>query len=438
MAESSCRAMDRAPGPSQPQATSYPRSWLVAWCLYDWGSSAYPAIVLSFVFAPYFTEHVAPDSITGTILWGNAMTVSAIVIAVLSPVLGAFCDKGGRRKAWLFGCTSVAVVAVASLWFVRPDPVVVLMAIVLVVASNTFFELGYVFYNGMLPSIVAPREIGRASGWGWGVGYIGSLASMAATWFVLMRTNGADLGLRHDEFEHLRAAALLAAGWFAVFALPLFVIVPDRPGTGLSAREIVRSGLGELTRTIGILREHRSTAWYLAAHMVYIDGLNTLFTFAPIYAAARFGLSEAELLMFGVGVYVCAGVGSIAFAWVDDWIGARPVLLGSLAAIIVLCAATLLTAEKKYFIAVALLLSVFLGPVQAASRSLMARLSPPALQNQMFGLYALAGRATAPLGPLLVTWLVAMTSSQRAGLAVVVALLAIGAGLMLPVREPRA
>jgi UMF1 family MFS transporter len=433
-AESSRSAIDRAPGHSK--VVSYPRGWLAAWCLYDWGSSAYPAIILSFVFAPYFTEHVAPDSITGTILWGNAMTASALVIGILSPVLGAFCDKGGRRKVWLFGCTSVAVATVASLWFVRPDPDVVVLAIILVIASNTFFELGYVFYNGMLPSIVAPSEIGRASGWGWGVGYLGSLASMAVIWFVLIRAHEMDLGLRYDEFEHLRAAALLAAGWFAIFALPLFVIVPDRPSTGLSAGTIIRSGLGELARTFRTLREHRSMAWYLAAHMLYVDGLNTLFTFAPIYAAATFGLSEAELLIFGVGVYICAGIGSIACAWVDDWIGARPVLLGSLTAVITLCAATVLTAEKGYFIVVALSVSIFLGPVQAASRSLMARLSPPALQNQMFGLYALAGRATAPLGPLLVTWIVAMTLSQRAGLAIVIVLLAIGAGLLLPVREP--
>jgi UMF1 family MFS transporter len=415
----------------------HPRRWLAAWCLFDCGCSAYPAIILSFVFAPYFAKHVASNSVTGTVLWGDAIAISAVAIALLSPVLGAFCDKGGRRKLWLLGCSAATIAAMASLWFVGPNPQAVYPALILVVASNTFFELGYVFYNGMLPTIVAPEAVGRASGWGWSTGYFGSLICIGATWLILVRPKGLDIGLDRGQFEHLRAAAPLAAAWFAAFALPLFLTIPDLPSTGLGAGQIVRSGLSELAGTVRTLRRHRSIAWYLAAHMAYTDALNTLFTFAPIFGATVFGLTETELLIFGLGVYVCAGIGSIVFGWADDWLGARPVLVVSLAAFMLLCAGAMRAGSKQSFVVVGLSLGFFFGPVQAASRSLMARLSPPDLRNQMFGLYALAGRATAPIGPFLVSWLIAVTLSQRAGLAVVIVLTALGTLLLLPVREPR-
>ena len=426
-----------AAGPSPPTHAAYPRRWLAAWCSYEWACSTYPAIVLSFVFGPYFAKHVAPDPVTGTVLWGRATAISALAIALLSPVCGAFCDKGGQRKVWLLGCCAVTIAAMASLWFIEPDPALIYPALVLIVVSNTFFELGYVFYNGMLPSIVAPEAIGRASAWGWSSGYFGGLVFMSVTWFVLLRPRGLGVGLDHGQFEQLRAAAPLAAAWFAAFAAPLFLIIPDRPSTGLGAAEIIRRGFSELAGTLRTLRQHRSIAWYLAAHMAYTDALNTLFTFASILGATMFGLGEIDLLFFGLGVYVCAGVGSIVFGRVDDRLGARPVLFISLTGFALLCVCAMLAASKLSFVIAGLLLGFFFGPVQASSRSLMARLSPPELRNQMFGLYALSGRATASIGPLLVSWLIAVTASQRAGLTVVVVLTALGAFLLLPVREPR-
>ena len=420
----------------RPGCAVHPRRWLVAWCLFECGNSAYPAIVLSFVFSPYFAQHVASGS-QGAVLWGHTIASSAVAIAVLSPVLGAICDKGGRRKLWLLGCSAINIISVISLWFIVPYPQAIWPALLLVAMSNTVFELGYVFYNGMLSTIVPPEAVGRASGWGWSTGYFGALVCMGITWLLLIRPDGPNLGLDRGQFEHLRAAAPLAAAWFLIFALPLFLVIPDDSSTGLGAAEVVRRGLLGLRDTLRTLRRYRSVAWYLVAHMAYTDALNTLFVFAPILGATMFGLTETEMLFFGLGVYVCAGIGSVLLGWADDLVGARPVLMVALVGFMAFSVGAMWASSKRSFVIFGLLLGFFFGPVQAVSRSLMARLSPPDMRNQMFGLYALSGRATASLGPFLVSSLIAATSSQRAGLTVVIVMTALGALLLLPVREPR-
>ncbi|NND50162.1 MAG: MFS transporter, partial [Rhizobiales bacterium] len=215
-----------------------------------------------------------------------------------------------------------------------------------------------------------------------------------------------------------------------------FLTVPDVPSTGLSSARVVKEGIGEVLATVRLIRRLPSIGWYLAAHMVYIDGLNTLFIFGPIFAAGTIGLSASEVLYFGIGIYVAAGVGSFAFGWLDDRLGGKRLLLISLSALCAFTIAVLLSKSAGWFTAFAWGAGLFIGPVQSASRSLMARLSPEELRNQLFGLYSLAGKATAPLGPLAVGTVMALTGSQRLGLALTVVWMAIGALLLLPVKEP--
>jgi UMF1 family MFS transporter len=409
---------------------------LASWGLYDFGNSAFPAIVLSYAFAPYFTAHVAPDVLVGTALWGTAMTWSAVAIAVLSPVAGALCDKAGARKHWLAACSILAIAATALLWLVEPELHHVSMALILIAIANVGFELGYVFYNAMLPDLVPKSMLGRASGWGWGAGYLGSLASMAAVWFLLIQEH-AVVSIGREQFEHIRATAPFAAIWFAVFILPLFLFVPDRPRSAVTFGRVIRDGFREVAGTLKTLRRHPQVAWYLLAHMVYMDGLNTLFIFGPIYAAGTFSMSESEIVLFGIGMFLSAGIGSAVFAWIDDWLGSHRVIMLSLIALTVLCTGALLAENKETFRWLGFSLSLFVGPAQSASRSLMARLAPSGMENQMFGLYSLAGRATAPIGPLLVAWITVSAGTQRGGMAVIILLLAIGLALLLKVRESR-
>jgi UMF1 family MFS transporter len=420
-----------------PQPAASPRA-IVAWCLYDWANSAYPTVILTFVFATYFTQGVAPDSIVGTAQWGFAMTISALAIAVLSPMLGAIADQTGRRKPWLASFSALAIIGTACLWWIEPDASLVPLALVLVVVSNIGFEVGTVFYNAMLPELVDKSRLGRLSGWAWGIGYAGGLVCLVIALFVFIQPTVAPFGLSKDSAEHVRATTLLAAAWFAVFALPLLLWTPDRPATGIGIGRAIRDGARTLVGTLCHIRSYHACVLFLVAQMIYTDGLNTLFAFGGIYAAGTFGMHLDEVLMFGIALNVSAGLGSAAFAWVDDRIGSKTTIAIALVAVMVLGGAILVVKSKAVFWVLGVVLGAFFGPIQAASRTFMAHLAPDTMRTEMFGLYALTGKATSFLGPLLLGWVTLAFDSQRAGMATVLVFFAVGLWLLLKVPAPSA
>jgi UMF1 family MFS transporter len=413
------------------------RRGLAAWCLFDWANSAFPTIVTTFLFSAYFTDYVAETHAIGQSLWSFANGLAALAVALVSPVLGAIADQGGRRKPWLFVLSLVSVVATAALWFVRPEAEMVVYALVVAAVATLGFELGFTFYNAMLPDLAPRGYVGRLSGWGWGIGYAGGLACLGISLVVFVQPDPAPFGLDRAAAEHVRIVMPFAALWFAVFALPLFLWTPDRPATNRPLGAIVRGGLAELAETLRQLRRYRMIVRFLIAKMIYIDGLNTLFVVGGTFAAGVLGMSVAEVLLFGILLNVAAGAGAFAFAWVDDWLGAKPTILIALAALMLLGGAALFVDDKLWFYVLATALGVFLGPAQAASRSFMARLAPPAQRTEFFGLYNLAGKVTAPVGPLLVGAVTWLFDSQRAGMAVIIPFFLVGALLLLAVKEPR-
>jgi UMF1 family MFS transporter len=280
--------------------------------------------------------------------------------------------------------------------------------------------------------------IGRWSGWGWGLGYAGGLVCLVIALVVLVQPETAPFGLDKGADEQVRATTLLVAGWFAVFAVPFFLFTPDAPATGVALGEAVRRGMATLLTTFARIRAYRQIALFLLARMIYTDGLNTLFSLGGIYAAVTFGMDFTEILLFGIAMNVTAGIGAFAFGWVDDWIGAKRTLLIAISALTVLGALLLVVETKTLFWVFALPLGLFFGPAQSASRSLMARMAPPDLTTEMFGLYALSGKATAFVGPAVFGWVTAISGSQRAGLATVLVFFVIGMALLLPVRDVRA
>ena len=413
------------------------RRWaLVSWCVFDWANSAFPTVIVTFVFSAYFVRSVAADTTTGTAQWGYALAISGLLVAVLGPVLGAIADQRGRHKPWLGTLTVLCVAATALLWFVRPQPDWVVWALVVFVLANTAFEMGTVFYNAMLPGIVPDRRIGRASGWGWGSGYLGGLGCLALALVVFVEPEVALFGLDAAIAEPVRAVAPMVALWFAVFSLPLFLLAPDRPGRGVSIAVAAGDGLRELWQTLRQVRHNANIARFLLARLLYIDGLNTLFAFGGIYAAGSFGMDMGEIIRFGIALNVTAGAGAAAFAWIDDWIGARRTILIALCGVVVFGIPLLIVESKAAFWALALPLGIFMGPAQAASRSLMVRLAPPQKMTEMFGLFALSGKITAFLGPALLAWATLAFSSQRAGMATVIVFVAAGAAVLLTVKEP--
>ena len=419
---------------TNPASRRSSRLGIAAWCLYDWANSAFPTVIITFVFAAYFTKGVAPDEVTGTALWGQAIGWSALFVAVISPIAGAVADHTGARKPWLFVATLACVMLSAALWIVAPDADMMIWGLLLIALANAAFETGMVFYNAMLPDMVPDARIGRVSGWGWGTGYLGGLICLALVLVLFVQTDTPLFGLDKDAAEHLRVTGPFVALWMALFAVPLFFLTPDRPRTGIKVSEAVRRGFAELGQTIRTARAHATVFRYLLARMIYTDGLNTLFAFGGIYAAGTFGMSFADLIKFGIGMNVMAGLGALAFSWADDRWGPVRVIYISLSALTVLGGAILVITDITHFWIIGLSLGLFVGPAQSASRSLMAHLAPAEIRTEMFGLYALSGKATAFLGPMLVGALTAAFDSQRVGMAGILVFFVVGGLLLRGVR----
>ena len=413
------------------------RRALIAWCLYDWANSAYPTVVVTFIFAAYYTTTLAESPEAGTAAWGTTIALSGLGVALLAPILGAVADQGGRRKPWIGAFTVLAVLAAAGLWWVEPDPAFALLALLLVGLGNAAFEFGQVFYNAMLPEVTEEARLGRVSGWAWGLGYAGGLACLALCLVLFVRAEAPVFDLDREAAEQVRVIGPFVAGWFALFALPLFLFTPDGAASGVPAGRAIRQGLKTLMATLRALPRHGQIGRFLLARMIYTDGLNTLFAFGGIYAAGTFQMSFEEILIFGILLNVTAGLGAAGFAWVDDIFGAKPTIMAALLGLTLFGALILLVTSKTWFIVLGCAIGVFMGPAQAASRSLMARLAPAEIRTELFGLYALSGKATAFIGPALVGWVTVWAHSQRAGMATILGFFLVGLILLWPLKDPR-
>ena len=408
-----------------------------AWCLYDWANSGFPTVIVTFVFAAYFSRAVAENTIQGTAAWGQALAVSGVLIAVISPILGSIADRSGRRKPWLGVFAAITIVATAFLWETRPDPADALWALAFFVIANTAFEIGNVFYNAMLPGLATKERIGRLSGWSWGLGYLGGLCCLGLLLVLFVQAETPLFGLDKEQAEHIRIAGPMVALWFAVFAIPIFLWVPDEAGTKVAAGKAIREGLAQLVGTLREIRQHANIVRFLLARLFYVDGMNTMFAFGGIYAAGTFGMSFEEIIQFGIALNVTAGLGAAGFAWLDDRIGSKRTVQIGILGLIAFGVPLLVVETKTAFWLLALPLGIFMGPVQAASRTLMAHLAPVDLRTEMFGLYALSGKVTSFAGPAVLAWATLAFESQRAGMATIIAFFVIGFALMTLVAAPR-
>ena len=409
---------------------------MIAWATFDWASSPFFAVVITFVFATYVTTVVAPDEITGTAEWSRMTVIAALLIAVISPVLGAIADAGGARKPWLLAFMLLSCVATACLWFVAPEHSYLILALTLVLLANVCNEVAQAFYNAMLPDLAESDQLGRWSGWGWGLGYIAGIVALALILVLFVQPKPPLFGLDAAAAEQVRIVGPLLAVWFLLFSLPLFLITPDRTGQARPFAASVRDGLATLVATLKDVRGNANIARFLLARLIYNDGLNTLFAFGGIYAAGTFGMALNEVLLFGIALNVTAGLGAFGFAFLDDRIGSKPTIMIAICGLFVAGTVALLAEDKATFWAVALAIGIFVGPAQSASRTLMARLAPADQRTEMFGIYALTGKVTAFIGPFLFGTATAWYQSQRAGMATILVMFVVGGLLLTRVREP--
>ncbi len=413
---------------------TYPRRTLWAWALYDFANSAFTTLVVTFVYATYFTQAIASDSVTGTTLWSRAVTVSGILVALLSPFLGALADQGHYRKRFLAAATGVCVLTTAALFFPRPGQV--LEALILFTIANVAFELGNVFYNAFLPDIAPHGRIGRISGYGWALGYVGGLLCLAVALVGLVMPEAPLGGFSKADGENVRATNLLVAIWYALFSVPLLLWVPEHlPKHRVHLPILLRQAARQLGETFHEVRRYRQVARLLLAHLLYNDGLLTLFAFGGIYAAGTFGFQTNEIIVFGIVLNVAAGLGAWLFGFIDDYLGGKRALMLSLGGLLGATLLAVLATDRLLFWVAALIIGLCVGPSQSASRSLLGRFTPLGKRNEFYGFFAFSGKATAFLGPLLLGLFTDWSGSQRVGVSSVLLFFGLGLWLLLRIDE---
>ncbi len=411
---------------------------LIAWALYDWATSASSAVIVTFIFAAYFVNSVAANKTEGVALWGMAIGLSGLAVAVGAPILGAMADQIGARKRWLAVFTCLCILCIALMWFVLPSPQYTLYALFLIGLTVAFTEYAYIFYNAMLPELAGPERIGRWSGWGWASGYAGGVVSLILCLLFFANDTGDWHGLDRSSSAHIRATFLFVAAWYALFSLPLFLFVPADPiKTHQPFFKIAWQGFKQLKQTLIDMRAYQNIYRFLIARMIFTDALITLFAFGGIYAATTFQMGEQEVIRFGIALNISGGIGACLFAFLDDSYGGKRMIIASLIGLIVAGSLALLAPTPAQFWFWGICIGLFIGPAQASSRSFLARVTPPELRHQMFGFFALSAKMTAFLGPLFISWVTYWTGSFRAGMSTIIVFLCIGLLGMLTVKNDK-
>jgi UMF1 family MFS transporter len=427
------------------------RIW--GWFFFDWASQPYNTLLITFIFAPYIKELVG-DGTTAQSAWGFGIGAAGIVIAVLAPVLGALADTGGNRMRWIWLFSIMYVVGAAGLWYAAPGDFSLILILTFFAIGMIGMEFATTFTNSMLPDLGTPDEIGRISGNGWAFGYIGGLFALVIMllFFADNATTGRTLigleplfGLDPEAREGTRFVGPLVAIWFVVFMIPFFLFVREPKGQK-APKGAVKLALNDLKSTLKRLPQDRSLFAFLGSAMFYRDALNGMYAFGGIYAAGVLGWSVQNVGIFGIIAIIAGALAAWLGGMADSRFGPKPVIAACIIALTAVGVAIVLISRESMFgialpegsalpdiafYVIGAVIGAAGGVIQSASRTMMVRQANPARMTEAFGLYALAGKATSFLAPLLIGITTYATGSQQLGVSPVIGLFLIGLVLLL-------
>ncbi len=417
---------------------------MLAWALWDVGSTGVNAIVVTFVFSVYLTRTVGDDlpSATTPQSWlFRALALSGIVVALLAPATGIWVDAPWRRRRVLAVLTGLVVLLTSAMSLIRDDYHYMWPGLALLACAAACSELATVPYNAMLRQLSTPETSGRISGFGWGMGYFGSVVLLLIVYLTFSSGSGDTRGLLALPVaggENVRAAMLLTAAWFALFALPVFIVVPHPKPAPEDRRKVGFFGAYRKlwSEVVGEWHRDRNIVYYLLAAAVFRDGLAGVFAFGAVLGVSAYGISDADVLLFGVSASVIAAVGALVGGLVDDRVGSKPVIVASLASMLVTGLTLAALSGPVAFWVCGLLLCLFIGPTQSSARTLMLRMSADGKEGVAFGLYTTAGRAVSFLAPTLISLFIDWFDSVRAGIGGLLVVLAMGLVAMVAVHAP--
>lgn len=426
------------------------RGKIFAWALWDWGTQPYATVVTTFVFAVYITSSYFGSENHTNIALAVSTGAAGFFIAVLAPVLGQSADRNGRRMASLRYATWALAAVTAALYFVKPEPGYLYLGLVLLAVGAVVAEIGNVNYYALLDDIATDKNVGRISGLGWGLGYLGGIFALLGLNFGLIAPEVGLFGASNEGATDIRISMVLCAVWTLLFTIPLFLTIRDKPLDHPVKRLGIVDSYRALFRSIVQLwRTSRTTAYFLLASALFRDGLAGVFTFGAVIAAGTFRMSAGEVIIFGAAASVVAGIATIVFGYLDDWVGPKVVIMFSLISMVLVGIAIFVfgaqvtggtinpATGKSIFWGLGLGLTVFVGPAQSASRSYLARLIPEGKSGEIFGLYVTTGRAVSFFAPsayglaiVVGSWITGQDSTQYFGILGVISVLALGAVCM--------
>jgi len=410
---------------------------IFSWSIYDFANQPFTTITVTFIYSTFFASTIfLGTEEAGVSAWGKAITISSLIIAFLSPIMGAIADRGGYRKLFLIFWTWICIIFSFLLYFPKQGDV--FSALLFFCIANIGFEMGGVFLNAYLPEIAPKNKIGRISGYGWSFGYVGGLIALAAC-FVLFIVPDNPFNpltgnvLDKSNYEHIRIINIFIAIWFAIFSIPTFLYVKSTNIVSKPSRNLISSSFKSIRNTFYEIKKYKQIVRFLLARVVYNDAMITVIAFGGPYAYTQFGFdmdTNGKLMIFGIVLNVFAGFGAFIMGFLDDYIGGKKTVqitnVGFIVALIIAFLAPVLENGELYFWISGAMIGIFMGPNQAASRSLMGRLIPKSKETEFYGFFAFSGKATAFLGPLLFTLIIDYTNNIRLSLLMLALLFFIG------------
>ena len=416
------------------------RRMVLAWGLWDWGSSAYSAVITSFVFGPYVVRGVVgdaqPGGLTANTWLGISTAAAGFLVAAIAPITGQRADAGGHRKRNLAIWSGLVIAVMLAMFTVKNDPSYLWIALVLLATGAVFQEFAVVSYNAMLPQVSTPETIGRVSGFGWAMGYFGGIFLLLICYVGFIAPDVGWFGVTSAGGLNIRAVVVFSAIWFAVFAIPVLMAVPESPPGPKRRRVGFFASYRLLVNDIkALFKRDRNSVYFLIASALYRDGLAAIFSFGAILAVSVYGLAQSTVLIFGIAANLVAALGALGMGAVEDRIGPKKVIMISLVGLISTSLILLFARGTTAFWIFGLILTLWVGPAQSSSRAFMARIAPVGREGEMFGLYATTGRAASFLAPALFA-LFSGLFTDRVGIVGIALVLLAGAIAMAGVKSP--
>ncbi len=400
--------------------------------LYDFANSAFTTIIITFIFATYFAKQIAPNPILGQSYWGWTIGVTGFLVAIIGPVLGSFADKKNKIVFFIRCFSLLCILFTTLLWFSKPHQSYLLYTLVIVGIANLFYELSLIFYNSLLKDISKDKNLGKSSGFGFALGYIGGILILFISIKLFIDTNNLPFGLVKEDSQNIRAIALLVSIWFLIFSIPfLFFVIKENKK---KIKKNISSNFADLKKLLWD-KKISVLGKFLIARMLYADGLNAIIVMGGIFAVGVFSLEIKDLLKLSIIMNVTAFIGAFVGGVANDKYGSKIIIIFSLIGLILSSTAILFTFTVSTFFFLAAINGLFIGPIQSASRVVITSMLNKNNQGKGFGLFATSGKLTSFIGPILVSTVTYLTASQRIGFSAAILLLLSGLIILLNIKK---